>query len=103
MTKLTLQDFVHSLIGTKNNSKAEFKRALNRWTIAVDAEELYMKWDDHQVYFYCPDIVLSFPLTKDKGDYHIYLNASPDFTFQFEMIDEQLIENKEYKIIDFYE
>lgn len=103
MTKLTLQDFVHSLIGTKSNSKAEFKRALNQWSIAAEAEELHMKWDDYQVYFYCPDTFLRFTLEKDDGYYYLLLDASPPFALQFEMIGEQLVKDKEYKIIDFYE
>jgi hypothetical protein len=103
MTQLTLQDFVHSLIGTKNNSKKEFKRALNKWLIAVDIEQLNMKWDGYSIRFYCPHEFLVFTLEKNNGDYHLYLAASPTFTFWFKMTGQQLIKNKEYRIIDFYE
>lgn len=103
MIKLTLQDFVHSLIGTKNNSKKELRNELKKWPVAVNAEELYMKWDDDQVYFYCPDTFLRFVLQKDNGYYYLFLDAEPPFTLQFEMTGEQLIKDREYKIIDFYE
>lgn len=109
MTKLTLQDFVHSLIGTKNNSKRNFKRALSTWLIArEEIEELHIKWDGRQLLIYpmLPDVCHpfeSFGLQKYKGYYYLDLEAQNGFTFQFKIIGKQLIKNKEYKIIDFYE
>lgn len=108
MTKLTLQDFVHSLMGTRNNSKKELKRATREWSCSSEIEQAWIKWNGSELYIHTPsydklDCFDSFVLAKHKGYYYFDLAALNYFTFEFEMIGKQLIKNKEYKIIDFYE
>jgi hypothetical protein len=108
MTQLTLEDFVKSLMGTKfNASKKELKRATRTWSCRDQIEELRMKWDGYTVYIYVDgydlDSFVSFPMDKYNHVYDLHLDSAEAFTFRFEMCGEQLIKNKEYRIIDFYE